>query len=235
MRTEKSVPGIARRITIAIAAIIASFLGGLASRGQTTNLVGVYDLSILQAHSEFTTPVLASGEQYFFKVSGRWGAGPLDRGESMADAGWSACRGTDSNWGPLDVNRYPTSPFKIDGVPIGRPTPDEYRTDHVYVYSLTPQDLAITVSFDDDPIWDNVGGPIHVELYKVEATTPAVPGGSIAFNGATSYGTIASGSYLGGATVSSFTIEFWLKAGRVDACQTLFGKTEFWKEWSIGM
>ena len=69
--------------------------------------------------------------------------------------------------------------------------------------------------------------------FGAEASVAAPPGGSLAFNGATSYGTIASGSYLAGATVSNFTIEFWLKAGRVDAWQGLFSKTEYRKEWLI--
>ncbi|HNU52080.1 MAG TPA: immunoglobulin domain-containing protein, partial [Verrucomicrobiota bacterium] len=210
-------------------------LGLHVSRAQTTNLVAAYDLSVLETHSEFTTPVLVSGKQYFFRVSGRWGGGPLDRGDAMADAGWSGCFGTDGHWGPLDVNRYPTSPFKVNGEPLGRPTPDEYRTDHVYIYPLVAQDAAITASYDDSPVWDNVGGPIHVELYVVEPGAARSQDGSLVFNGVNSYATIASGSYLGGATVSQFTIEFWLKANRTDACQTLFGKTEFWKEWSVGM
>ena len=73
------------------------------------------------------------------------------------------------------------------------------------------------------------------EVQAARTGTPALPDGSLGFNGANSYAAIISGSYLGGATVSNFTIEFWLKARRANACQTLFGKTEFWKEWSIGM
>lgn len=48
----------------------------------------------------------------------------------------------------------------------------------------------------------------------------------------TSYATMNQ-SFLGGATVTNFTIEFWVKNSRPEVSQHLGGKTEFWKEWAV--
>jgi hypothetical protein len=158
---------IERKFSLLIASVAMATNAYSQSVSTETKLIASYDLSVLQTHSEFTTPVLSSQFSYYVVVSGRWGTGPLDRGAAMADAAWSSYRGPDGNWGPLDVNRYPTSPCKIDGQPAPRPTPDEYRTDHIYTYLLTANNKSLTFSFDDSPVSDNVGGPEHFELYQV--------------------------------------------------------------------
>ena len=53
------------------------------------------------------------------------------------------------------------------------------------------------------------------------------------FNGTNSYATMNQ-SFLGGATVTNFTIEFWTKNKRPEIDQNLCGKVEYWKEWMIG-
>jgi hypothetical protein len=55
------------------------------------------------------------------------------------------------------------------------------------------------------------------------------------FNGTDSYAVIPSGSYLDGATVADFTIEFWVKDEQSEVFHTYFSKTEFWKEWTVGL
>jgi hypothetical protein len=125
------------------------------------------DLNMLAAHSEFSTPILSSQNEYYFRVTGRYGAGPLDRGDSQADAAFAAYGTPVANWGPLDVRHYPNTLVSVDGQANYRPTPDEYRTDHIYTLMLTPQDRPITVATDDSYPWDNVGGPLHFELYQV--------------------------------------------------------------------
>jgi len=57
--------------------------------------------------------------------------------------------------------------------------------------------------------------------------------GALQFNGTDSYATIVNQSFLDGATVTDFSIDFWVKNSRPDIDQHLGGKTEFWKEWSI--
>jgi hypothetical protein len=135
--------------------------------------VGEYDLNMLLSHSEFVTPALSLGDDYYFRVTGRYGLGPLDRVDSMDDAAWASYRGPDGNWGPLDVWHYAYTAFKIDGQAGIRPSPDGYRTDHTYTWTLEGNDLPVTIAFDDSPVDDNVGGPLHFELYEVPE--PAIP------------------------------------------------------------
>ena len=56
---------------------------------------------------------------------------------------------------------------------------------------------------------------------------------TLQFNGTNSYATMNQ-SFLGGATVTNFTIEFWTKNKRPEVEQNLCGKVEYWKEWMIG-
>ena len=58
---------------------------------------------------------------------------------------------------------------------------------------------------------------------------------AVQFNGTNSYATIVNQSYLGGATVTNFTIEFWVKNRQPEVYAYLGGKAEFWKEWAIGL
>ena len=55
---------------------------------------------------------------------------------------------------------------------------------------------------------------------------------ALQFNGTNSYAAMNQ-SFLGGATVTNFTIEFWVKNKRPAIDQQLGGKTEYWKEWGI--
>lgn len=55
---------------------------------------------------------------------------------------------------------------------------------------------------------------------------------AVQFNGANAYAAMNQ-SFLGGASVSDFTIEFWVKNKRPETWQQLGAKTEFWKEWGI--
>jgi hypothetical protein len=65
------------------------------------------------------------------------------------------------------------------------------------------------------------------------ALLPATSQASLQFKGSTgSYATMSQ-SFLGGATVANFTIEFWVKNKRPEIDQQLGGKTEYWKEWAI--
>ena len=160
-------------LTVLLAA--SAFVGLLSINASGQNLglnpsdlfIGGYDLNMLVSHSEFTTPTLSLGEDYYFRVTGRFGIGPLDRGNSMSDPAWAAYRGSDGNWGPLDVWHYAYTAFTIDGQAQIRPSPDGYRTEHTYTWTLEGNNLPVTISFDDSPVWDNVGGPLHFELYQV--------------------------------------------------------------------
>lgn len=56
---------------------------------------------------------------------------------------------------------------------------------------------------------------------------------TVQFNGSlNSYATMNQ-SFLDGATVTNFTIEFWVKNKRPAVDQMLGAKTEYWKEWGI--
>ena len=56
---------------------------------------------------------------------------------------------------------------------------------------------------------------------------------ALLLNGTNSYGTMSQ-SFLNGATVTNFTIEFWVKNKRPEINQNLLEKVEYWKEWMIG-
>jgi hypothetical protein len=56
---------------------------------------------------------------------------------------------------------------------------------------------------------------------------------SLQFKGSTTSYAAMNQSFLDGATVADFTIEFWVKNKRPQVEQSLGGKTEFWKEWGF--
>ncbi len=71
-------------------------------------------------------------------------------------------------------------------------------------------------------------------LLFVAVVLHVVPGlrAALRFNGTNSYATI-NGSFMGGATVTNFTVDFWFKPEVTNRVQFLFNKIENWKELSI--
>lgn len=57
---------------------------------------------------------------------------------------------------------------------------------------------------------------------------------SLEFNGKTTY-TIIDDSFLNGSVVSEFTFDFWINPADITQSQSVWSKTEYWKEMSFGI
>jgi len=121
-------------------------------------------------------------------------------------------------------NKIPVKTLGLVMVGIGLAVHGYSQTPPATKYQLIPGPFSSWVEAKADA--ESRGG------YVLEYDPQRVRG-SVAFNGINSYATMSQ-SFLNGATVSDFTIEFWIKNNRPEIYQHFGGKTEFWKEWGIG-
>jgi hypothetical protein len=129
-------------------------------QAQTSNLVATLVMQFSNAQN-LTTSVLPLGGSYFFRVTGRYGVGPGDRGEAMQDAAWSTVITS-----TLDQYHVPGYGWQWNGTSTNRPTPDVYQTNHAYRFDFTGRGAAEVLTFTDPVYGDNVGS-LTFELYEI--------------------------------------------------------------------
>ena len=130
---------------------------------QLTNLVSTLTMTFEQAQN-LATPVLSLGGSYFFRVTGRYGTGPGDRGEAMADAAYGTIITS-----TLDQYHNPGHAWLWNGTSTNRPSPDAYQSNHIYSFYFVGRGAPEVLSFTDSPYGDNVGA-LTFELYEISAT-----------------------------------------------------------------
>lgn len=150
MKTTKALFGL-----LTITAVLAVHI-----QAQTSNLITTLEMQFTSAQN-LTTPVLPVSGQYFFLVTGRYGTGPGDRGEAMADAAYTTFIQT-----TLDQTHNSGHWWQWNGSMTNRPTPDVYQTNHLYRFDFTGRGVAEVLTFIDGGAYGDNVGTLTFQLYQ---------------------------------------------------------------------